>query len=80
MATTPIPPYPHTAPSSEAPNGVDSVLPGVAADDGSRDPSATSVGGAVSNAMAQMRETQSDAVSPAGSWIGDLINLPSKDY
>ena len=78
----PIPPFPHTGPGSatEAPNGVDSVLPGLVGDAGNIDPSATSVGGAVSNAMSQMREMQSDAVSPAGSWIGDLIDLPSKGY
>lgn len=64
----------------EAPNGVESVLPGTVDDVGSRDPSATTVGGAVSNAMGQMAEMQSDAVSPAGSWVGDLIDLPPNDY
>jgi hypothetical protein len=64
----------------EAPNGVEAVLPGVVDDAGSRDPSATSVGGAVANAMAQMAEMRSDAETPAGTWIGDLIDLPSKDY
>ena len=78
----PVPPYPHTGPSSasEAPNGVDSVLPGVADDAGSRDRSATTVSGAVSNAMAQMAEMRTDGESPAGSYIGDQIDLPPNIY
>ena len=73
-------PYDHNANPNEAPNGVDGALPGVPVDAGSRDPSATTVGGAVANAAAQMAEMQSDAVSPAGSWIGDLIDLPPNIY
>jgi hypothetical protein len=78
----PVPPYPHTGPgaASEGANQVNSVLPGVVADAGSIDPSATTVGGSISNAMAQMAEMRSDAESPAGTFIGDLINLPEKNY
>lgn len=80
--TSAIPPFPHTGPPAvyEAPNGVQSVLPGVADDAGSRDPSATSVGGAVSNAMAQMAEMQGDALQPAGTYLGDTIDLPGRGY
>jgi hypothetical protein len=80
--TNPVPPFPHTGPPDayEAPNGMQSVLPGVADDAGSRDPSATTAGGAVSNAMAQMREMQSDAMQPAGTYLGDTIDLPSRGY
>jgi hypothetical protein len=78
----PVPPFPHIGPgsASEAPNGVDSVLPGVVDDAGSRDPSATTVGGAMSNAAAQMAEMRGDAESPAGSYVGDQINLPPNIY
>jgi len=78
----PGPPVPHTGASfaSEAPNGVDSVLPGVADDAGSRDPSATTVSGAVSNAMAQMAEMRTDGESPQGSHVGDPIDLPPNVY
>lgn len=65
---------------ARSPNGMNSVPPGVASDDGSRDPSATTVAGAMANASAQMAEMQSDAVTPAGSWIGDMIDLPPKNY
>jgi hypothetical protein len=52
----------------------------VAADAGSRDPSATTVAGSVSNAMAQMAEMRGDGESPAGSYVGDLIDLPPNVY
>jgi len=78
----PVPPFPHVGPSSpsEAANGVDSVLPGVADDAGSRDPSATTVAGAMSNAAAQMAEMRGDAESPAGSYVGDQITLRPNTY
>lgn len=60
----------------EAPNGVE-VIPGVPDDAGSRDPSSTTVSGAVSNATAQMRELESDVVT---DHIGDEINLPPNLY
>jgi hypothetical protein len=60
----------------EAPNGVE-VIDGVADDAGSRDPSATSVAGAVSNAYAQMVELESDVNT---DHIGDLIDLPPLNY
>jgi hypothetical protein len=65
---------------TESPNGVDAVLPGGPDDAGSRDPSSTTVAGAVANADANMAEMESDAVSPAGSAVGDPLDLPSKDY
>ena len=63
----------------ESPRGI-APPPGIAHDDGSRDPSSTTAGGAVAAAYGQMAEMQSDAVSPAGTWIGDLIDLPPKGY
>jgi hypothetical protein len=80
--TNPIPPFPHLGPPGgyEAPNGMESVLPGMPDDVGSRDPSATTVGGAVSNAMAQMREMQSDTLLGEGMYMGDPIDLPSRGY
>ena len=79
--TYPFPPGFDQQPDAyEAPNGVESVLPGVVDDAGSRDPSATTVGGAVANAMAQMREMQGDGESPQGGYIGDLIDLPPRGY
>ena len=64
----------------EAPNGVEAVLPGVTDDAGSRDPSATTIAGAVANAMANMRELESDAVSPIGSDMCDPVDLPPNVY
>jgi len=64
----------------EAPNGVESVLPGMPDDAGSRDPSAATIGGAVANAMAQMQEMHADAVQPMGSGMGDPIALPPLSY
>lgn len=64
----------------EAPNGVEAVLPGVADDAGSRDPSATTIAGSVANAMKQMTELRSDAESPMGSAVGDPIALPPDTY
>lgn len=58
----------------EAPNGVE-VMAGVPVDAGSIDPSSTTMGGAVANAMAQQAEMASDALG-LGSHIGDLVNLP----
>ena len=72
-------PFEDTPDAYEAPNGVESVLPGVADDLGSRDPSATTVGGANANAMAQQAEMATDVVG-LGSHIGDLINLPPNVY
>jgi CRISPR/Cas system CSM-associated protein Csm4 (group 5 of RAMP superfamily) len=60
----------------EAPNGV-SVMAGVADDAGSRDPSSTTISGAVSNAMAQMSEIASDTLT---DHVGDLVNLPTRSY
>jgi hypothetical protein len=64
----------------EAPNGMEAVVPGMPDDAGSRDPSATSVGGAMSNAAAQMAEMRADGESPAGSHVGDPLSLPSNVY
>jgi hypothetical protein len=64
----------------ESPRGVNSVLPGVMADAGSRDPASTTVAGSIAAAMANMAEMQSDAVSPIGSPLGDPIDLPSLPY
>lgn len=60
----------------EAPNGV-AVMAGIDDDAGSRDPSSTTVGGAVSNAYAQMAELASDTLT---DHIGDLVNLPPLSY
>jgi hypothetical protein len=50
-------PYVDPNPSGyEAPDGVESTIPGAPDDAGSRDPSATTIAGAVANAYAQMRE------------------------
>jgi hypothetical protein len=56
----------------EAPNGVE-VIPGVPDDAGSRDPSSTTVSGAVSNAAANAAEMESDVGT---GHIGDEINPP----
>ncbi len=59
----------------EAPNGMQAALPGQADDAGSRDPSSTTVAGAVANAMAQSAEIESDTHGQ-GSQIGDALRLP----
>jgi hypothetical protein len=59
----------------EAPNGMESAMPGMVSDAGSCDPSATSVAGAMSNATAQMQEMQVGLEIQGGS-VGDLIDLP----
>jgi hypothetical protein len=59
---------------------IESVLPGVSDDAGSRDPAASTVAGSVANAMAQMDELRGDAESPAGSYVGDQIDLPPNVY
>lgn len=63
-----------------SPNGVNSVPPGVTADVGSRDPSSTTVAGAVTNAYAQMAELASDTIAVEGRAVGDPINLPDRGY
>ena len=70
------PGYVHFPHGYEAPNGVEGALPGVADDAGSRDPSSTTVDGAVSNAMAQCAEMAGD-IGAQGAYVGDLINLPA---
>jgi hypothetical protein len=69
-------PFDQVPDAYEAPNGMESVLPGITDDAGSRDPSATTIGGAVANAMAQMREMQADTMLGLGTYVGDPINLP----
>ena len=69
----------YPAAPGESPNGV-APPPGVTLDAGSRDPSATSVAGAIANAYANMAEMETDSVSPAGSPVGDRIELPDKGY
>jgi hypothetical protein len=70
---------PYDAPDRyEAPNGVE-VMAGVADDAGSRDPSSTTVGGAVAGAMAQQAEIASDTLG-MGSHVGDLVDLPPLSY
>lgn len=61
-----------------APNGV-TTIPGVPDDAGSRDPSSTTVSGAVDNAMAQSAEMESDTFGQ-GTYVGDLVNLPPNTY
>lgn len=58
----------------EAPSGIE-VARGLPDDVGSRDPSSTTVSGAVANAMAQQAELASD-VTGQGSTAGDIMNLP----
>lgn len=76
VETQSLGPYEDTPDRYEAANGVEAGMPGMADDAGSRDPSATSVAGAVANAMAYHMEIGSDALG-LGSSIGDLINLPN---
>jgi hypothetical protein len=71
-------PYEDTPDQYEAPNGVE-VMAGVADDAGSRDPSSTSVSGAVTNAMAQQAEIMTDTLG-LGSHVGDLVDLPPLPY
>lgn len=59
----------------EAPNGVEAAMPGQPDDPGSRDPSSTTVAGAVTNALAQSAEHESDTHG-LGSRIGDPVDLP----
>jgi hypothetical protein len=59
----------------EAPDGVESTIPGAPDDAGSRDPSSTTIAGAVQNAYAQMREYEASTHGP-GSSIGDELTLP----
>ena len=71
-------PYEDTPDQFEAPNGVE-IPRGLPNDPGSRDPSSTTVAGAVSNAMAQQAEIAADSIG-LGSSIGDPINLPPRPY
>jgi hypothetical protein len=59
----------------EAPDGVEATIPGAPDDAGSRDPSATTIAGAVANAYAQMREQEAATHGP-GSSIGDDVPMP----
>jgi hypothetical protein len=69
-------PYVDPNPSGyEAPDGVESTIPGAPDDAGSRDPSATTIAGAVANAYAQMREYEADTHGP-GTSIGDDVPMP----
>ncbi len=77
MTIGPIQGAPDVPEAYEAPNGVEAALPGQVDDAGSRDPSSTSVAGAVANAMAQQAELESDLM-PQGGSFGDPVNLP--DY
>jgi hypothetical protein len=59
-------PYVDPNPSGyEAPDGVEATIPGAPDDAGSRDPSATTIAGAVANAYAQMREQEAAPTAPA---------------
>ena len=70
--------YPYEDPNPtgyEAPDGVESTLPG--ADEAAlRDPSATTVAGAVANAYAQMGQLEA-TTHGQGSQIGVPITLPN---